>query len=160
MVENKVIEFVYNGGSTPGQSRKVFVTEVDSVGFSGYDFSRNHVRRFLKAKTGRYSIDTTAKVVNVESLPSTVGPSTIERGLVADGFEVHNEYPYLVGVKVPAKPSLKVTATQFEFVGPNGRLVINNANGRLSVYENGNGINQNPNDPLPIFKALKRVLGE
>lgn len=158
MVENKVVEFVYNGGSTPGKSRKVFVYEVDANGFSGYDFSRQHVRRFLKSKTGKYSVDKTAKVIDVDSLPSTVTVATIERGLQADGYEVHNEYPYVVGVKLPPKRKLSTANGNLTIEGPGGKLYVNIARG-VSLYENGTGINFNADDPLPLYEAIKRVLG-
>ncbi len=160
MVENKVIEFVYNGGSTPGKSRKVFVTEVDTQGFRGYDFTRNHVRRFLKSKTGRYAVDKTAKVIDVTALPSAIKVDTVERGLVTDGYEVHNEHPYLVGIKLPPKPSLTIKGGSMFISGPHGTLEVNIARG-LSMYENGLGINvANPDNPVPLFEALKRVLGK
>jgi len=159
MVENTVVEFSYVGGSTPGQKRKVFVTEVGPDDFAGYDFSRRHFRRFKTRKATNVVVDKTAKVVDVSILPSTISDITVERGLQADGYEVYTDYPFVVGIKLPAKPKLTITSNGLTFEGPNGNVEVNIANGRLSVYENGRGINQNPDDPMPVYTAIKRVLG-
>lgn len=159
MFENKVIEFVYSAGSNPGEKRVVFVTDVTPTAYTGYDFDRKAVRRFLTSRlTGAIKVQSAAKIVEVNSLPSAVRADTIERGLAADGYEVYNDGGYVVGATLPTKRKLEVYGATWKFSGPGGNLTIMNSNGRLSLYECGKGINFNPNDPMPMFEALKRVL--
>ena len=41
------VSFVYDGGSTPGIRRIIFVTDVDIDRLHGYDFARENYRQFI-----------------------------------------------------------------------------------------------------------------
>jgi hypothetical protein len=48
-MEMQLVSFTYNGGTKPGQTRKVYLTAVREGSFTGYDFTAKGYRQFTQS---------------------------------------------------------------------------------------------------------------
>lgn len=95
---NKVWRFTYSGGTTPGATRLVFVTEVYDRGFRGYDFDRDGFRTFSARKVSD-EWNVFAQVIDLDALPDKVDINDLQDDYEGDDYLVYRDLAVMVVVK-------------------------------------------------------------
>jgi hypothetical protein len=164
-----IVQFVYNRGSDPGNTRTVLVDRENNNMVEGYDFMRQQFRKFytssmsdlhvLENGDGIHRISTT-------SLPTSVGVDVMRRGYEADGFLTYDKLDVLYAVKesVVAQPK-PIPSMEFN---SNGALCISGPGGDMAIFpshRHGMKINLacgstcHFSTPQDLLNELKVVLG-
>ena len=92
MQKHTVIRFDYSGGSNPGATRLVFLTDVamHAVAVKGYDFDREEFRNFRLDKMT--NVDRVlAQVVEIDALPDRVDVRSLIDDYVDSGYLVYQD---------------------------------------------------------------------
>jgi len=128
--KGQIVQFVYNGGQTPGLLRTVLIKEGDPTLVRGYDFLREEWRNF-----NSYNI-TNAKVLSADAyrvvylniLPSTITKETVIEGFLKDGYLAHQEGELIYAVKKdviePPEPTVEFENSILRVSGPGGSLHV------------------------------------
>ena len=117
------ITFKYNGGTNPGETRTVYVTEVYNHTISSYCFNRKGIRNFTIGKMSDI------KFMSVSRLRTDVLPKNVDNivaGFEADGkIAYHDKTRGEIITWTPPKYSLGWDGTILTLTGPKGSVNVN-----------------------------------
>jgi hypothetical protein len=161
---NKVLRFEYDGGSTPGSTRLVFVTEDDGHLFRGWDFDREAFRAFA-VRNVRGEAEVPAEIINALNLPNKVNDQQLIADYLDDGYLVYdNEGDTIVfvqdnRVEVVQEPHESIV---LQYSTPSGSMSISiddNDPATITTFDaNGNQLKQETRNLGSAGMVLAKVL--
>ena len=142
---NDLVRFIYKGGSNPGSTRLVYITEEGDTYFRGYDFTKEDLRTFSYDKVNDLTWPKDAKFINVENFPGELNdPEVWAEKYQKEGYKTFVTGNDVVAVKMPVLPKPRELRGYFHsnyfcFTKLNGNIggVKLTTDGTVSLFESG-----------------------
>lgn len=112
MYSGDVVSFNYNGGSTPGATRRVYVKSVDGVLAYCWDFDTQDVRNFKIDNITNVHFIENVKIVDITELPKSVTASNIASAFKRDDYKTYCTSTSIIAIK--NKPTNQVVVNVFK----------------------------------------------